>query len=74
MPTITEWFTSNKLHVNVNISTAMPFHPRQTNINTNDNRKFLIILQFISTVPFSISTMFIGIYIGNVGNLGNLHR
>ena len=61
MQKITEWFTSNKLIVNVDKSTAMLLHPCQKIVNSNDN----IVKIYNTTVPFSISTMFFGIHIGN---------
>ena len=57
-PKITEWLASNKLKVNANKSASMPFHPRQKIINTDD-----IIKIINTTVPFSISTIFLGIHI-----------
>ena len=61
MPTITEWFASNKLNLNASKSTAMIFHPCQKIIHTDDN----MIKINNATVSFSISTKFLGIHIGN---------
>ena len=59
MQNITEWSASNKS--NVNKCTAMPFHPHQKIINTDDK---MIKINNI-TVPFSISTKLSDIYIDN---------
>ena len=61
MQKITEWLASNKLNVNVNKNTAMLLHPRQKITNTDDN----MIKINNTTVPFSVSTKFLGMYIDN---------
>ena len=70
MPKTTEWFACSQLNVNVDKSTAMPLHPRQIIINTDDN---MIKINNNSTndnsnnttLPFSISTKYLGMYIDN---------
>ena len=61
MPIITEWLASNKLNVNVGKSTAMLFHSRPKIINTVDK----LIKINNTTLPFSISTKFLDMYIDN---------
>ena len=57
----TEWFASNKLNVSVSKSTAMLFHPSKKIIDTDGN----MIKINNTTVPVSISTKFLGMYIDN---------
>ena len=61
MPKITEWFMSNKLHINVDKTVAMLFHTRIKYVNIDE--KSIVIDGNI--IPFAINTKFLGINIDN---------
>ena len=61
IPKVTEWFNSNKLHINTNKTVAMLFHTRQTTLTINES----LIKINDDTIPFSTHTKFLGVNIDN---------
>ena len=61
IPKVTDWFNSNKLHINTNKRVAMLFHMRQRTLAINES----LIKINDDTIPFSTHTKFIGVNIDN---------
>ena len=61
IPKVTEWFNSNKLHINTNKTVAMLFHTRQRTLTINERT----IKINDDTIPFSTHTKFLGVNIDN---------
>ena len=61
IPKVTEWFNSNKLHIDTDKTVAMFFHTRQRTLTINES----LINIIGDTIPFSTHAKFIGVNIDN---------
>ena len=59
IPKVTEWFNSNKLHINTNKTVAMLFHTRQRTLTINE----CLIKINDDTIPFFTHTKFLDVNI-----------
>ena len=61
IPKVTEWFNSNKLHIDTNKTVAMLFHMRQRTLTINES----LIKINGEKIPFCTHTKFLGVNIDN---------